>query len=126
MNFYKKGHGVVVILILIQSFLLKSEAQQIIDVTDFGVKPWSYENASPAIVKAISESKDKKDIVLVLPGGRIDLWPEGAIKRELYISNSTMDDTIPKIKTVGLFFEDFEGITIKGLICLSLWQAKPV
>lgn len=104
----------LILLILIQSFLLRSEAQELIDLRDYGVKPWSFENASPAIVKAIDASQGKKDVVLKLPGGRIDLWPDGAIKRELYISNSTMDDTIPKIKTVGMFFEDFNGITIEG------------
>ena len=44
-------------LILIQSFLLRSEAQEVIDVRDYGVTPWSFENASPAIVKAIETSQ---------------------------------------------------------------------
>ena len=59
----EKNYPAFILLILIQSFLLRLEAQQIIDVRDFGVKPWSYENASPAIVKAINESQGRKDVV---------------------------------------------------------------
>ena len=53
----------------------------------FGVKANSFENAASGIVKAIGFCKSKKNVILSLPGGRIDIWPEGAFKKELYISN---------------------------------------
>jgi hypothetical protein len=49
-------------------------------------------NAAPGIQKAIDACKAKTNATLLLPGGRIDIWPDGAVKRELYVSNSTEDD----------------------------------
>src|SRR6185437_7244490 len=39
--------------------------------------------------------------VLRLPGGRVDVWPDSAVKKELYISNATEDDTLSKVKHVA-------------------------
>ncbi len=85
-----------------------------IDLADFGVKGWSFENASPAIVKALGSAKERKNVVLKFPGGRIDLWPEGSIKKELYISNSIESDTLSKIKNIGICLENFSNIILKG------------
>lgn len=52
-----------------------------VSASEFGVKPNSFENASPGIRKAIAACKGKENITLILPGGRIDLWPEGAEKK---------------------------------------------
>ena len=81
------------LLVLISNFT--AHGQRVISVTDFGVKPNSFENASTGICKAIEACKSSQQVTLLLPAGRIDLWPEGAVKRELYTSNSTEDDTLP-------------------------------
>ncbi|HET7897136.1 MAG TPA: hypothetical protein VFL47_05690, partial [Flavisolibacter sp.] len=61
---------------------------------DFGVKPNSFQNAAPGLRKAIEACLSTKAATLLLPGGRIDVWPDGAVQRELYISNCTEDDTL--------------------------------
>ncbi len=97
-----------------------------VSVTNFGVKSNSFENASPGIVKAIEYCKSKENIVLKLPGGRIDLWPDGAIKRELYISNSTEADTLSKAKNIGFWLEDCKDFTIDGNNTLVVLHGKMV
>jgi len=85
-----------------------------ISVTSFGVKANSFENVSPGSVKAIGYCKGKENAVLKLLVGRIDLWPEGTVKRELYISNSTEADTLSKVKNIGFWLENFQNFTIEG------------
>ena len=72
--------------------------QTVIHASDYGVRSNSFENASTALQKAIDACKAKGDAILMLPGGRIDIWPEGAAKRELYISNSTENDDVAENK----------------------------
>lgn len=98
----------------------------IVSVADFGVKANSFENASPAIQKAIEFCKSKENIVLQLPGGRIDIWPDGAVKRELYVSNCTENDTITKVKNIAFFFENQNNLTIEGNNTLVMLHGKMV
>jgi hypothetical protein len=117
-----------IVAISFLSFILaaSASAQKIILATDFGIKANSFENASPAICKAIESCKSIENATLVLPGGRIDLWPEGAVKRVLYISNSTEDDTLSKFKNIGLFIENFENLTIEGNNTLVVLHGKMI
>ena len=62
-----------------------SDTENIVALTDFGVKPNSFENASAGVKKALRFCKASSVATLLLPGGRIDLWPEYAFKQELYI-----------------------------------------
>ena len=100
--------------------------QTVIRASDYGVRSNSFENASTAIQKAIDACKAKGDAVLLLPGGRIDIWPEGAAKRELYISNSTEDDTLSKVKNIAFLFEDCKNITLDGNNTLVVLHGKMV
>jgi len=84
----------------------KSFGQTIIHAADYGVKANSFENAAAALQKAVAVCETKDAAALLLPGGRIDIWPEGAMKRELYVSNCTDDDSLPKVKNIAFLFED--------------------
>lgn len=112
------------LLVLTSNFT--AHGQRVISVTNFGVKPNSFENASPGICKAIEACKSSQQVTLLLPAGRIDLWPEGAVKRELYISNSTEDDTLSKVKNIGFFIENFENLTIQGNNTLVVLHGKMI
>src|SRR6187455_2437081 len=101
-------------------------SQTIISASDFGVKPNSFENSSSGIRKAIEACKLKSNATLILPGGRIDIWPEGAVKRELYISNCIEDDTLSKVKNIVFFFEDCKNITLDGNNTLVVLHGKMV
>ncbi|TKG92918.1 right-handed parallel beta-helix repeat-containing protein [Puteibacter caeruleilacunae] len=97
-----------------------------IKLSNYGVKPWSFENASAAVFNALNDAKGEDNVVLKLPGGRVDLWPEGAPTRELYISNTTENDYKPKIKHVALLLEGMKNITIEGNNTLLVLHGKMV
>lgn len=101
-------------------------SQTVIKVVDFGVKKNSFENAADGIQKAINACKGKKDAILALPGGRIDIWPEGSAHRELYISNCTEDDTLSKVKNIALLFEDNSDVTLEGNNTLIVLHGKMI
>jgi hypothetical protein len=96
----------------------------VVRAIDFGVRPNSFENASAALQKALLYCKDKPGTRLELPAGRIDLWPEFAPKRELYISNGTENDTLSKEKSIGLLLEGFRQLHIRGEQTLIVLHGK--
>ena len=100
--------------------------QTVVHAADYGVRSNSFDNGVVALQNAIGACKAKGDATLVLPGGRIDIWPEGAAKRELYISNCTEDDTLTKVKNIALLFEDCKNITIDGNNTLIMLHGKMV
>ena len=117
------------VLVFIFSFLVATNvavSQTIINAVDFGVKANSFENASMAIRNAIAACKGKDSAVLMLPGGRIDIWPERAEERELYISNSTESDTLSKVKKIAFAFEHCSNITLDGNNSLVILHGKMV
>lgn len=115
-----------VLLILLLLFKGGSRAQDIVVASHYGVKANSFENAASAIQKAIDICKTKRKATLLLPGGRIDIWPEGAAKRELYISNTTEDDTLPKVKNIAFLFEHCNDLTIDGNQTLVVLHGKMI
>jgi len=104
----------------------KSVGQQKVHAINYGLKPNSHENAANAIRKAIAACKTKKISTLLLPGGRIDIWPEGAEHRELYISNCTETDTLSKIKHIAFLFEDCKNLTLEGNNTLVVLHGKMI
>lgn len=112
--------GITVMLISITPVF----SQKIINLSDYGVVPDSYKNASPAIARAIKDAKGADSCIIRFPGGRIDIWPEGAEQREYYISNATEDDTLSKKKTIGMLFENLSNITLEGNNTLLVYHGK--
>ena len=84
-------------------------------VADFGVVPYSYENNVVQIQRAIETCKQQNAEVLVFPEGRYDIWPEGAVRKEYFISNTSTERECPsKVKTIGLLFEDIDHLKVEG------------
>ncbi|MBF0648640.1 right-handed parallel beta-helix repeat-containing protein [Dysgonomonas sp. GY75] len=88
---------------------------QVVKVTDFDLKPNTFEDAVSAVRKAIEKCKETPGTVLVFPKGRYDFWPDKAEEREYFISNTSSEsDCASKIKRIGLLFENMEGVTVEG------------
>src|SRR6188768_2358281 len=123
-----RNHSKAILIFFLSLFISLTSifSQTVVYASDHGVRSNSSENASTAIQKAIDACKEKKDAVLILPGGRIDIWPEGAAKRELYISNSTENDELPKVKNIAFLFEDCKNITLDGNNTLVVLHGKMV
>ena len=83
------------------------------DLSGYGLKPDTGENASPLIAKALQEIAAEVNfdtVRILLPKGRYDFYPEGASKREYFISNHDQDN--PKL--VGLAFENMKNVIFDG------------
>lgn len=109
------------IMLWAQSF---AQSPVVINATDFGVKANSYENAAPALRRTIDACRQYPASVLMLPPGRIDVWPDSADKRELYISNTTENDARSKVKNIALLLERCNNITIEGRETLIILHGK--
>ena len=111
-------------------FALSAAAQSPRDtvyVSEFGVAGNSYENATTGIRAALKACKERQARVLVFDGGRYDIWPEGAERREWFISNTSTESECPsKIKTVGLLVEDMHDLTIEGRGSTLVFHGKMI
>ena len=115
------------VICCIQFAIVKlSIGQQIVRVADYGVQSNSFKNAATGIQKALAVCRQKSRSTLLLPGGRIDIWPDGSPKRELYISNSTEDDTVSKVKNIAFLLEHSKGLTIEGNHTLVVLHGKMI
>src|ERR1044072_6583110 len=91
-----------------------SFSQTVIKATSFGVRANDHMDAAAGIRRAIEACKKITNVVLLLPGGRIDIYPEKATERELYVSNCTEDDALSKRKKIAFAFENCSNITLDG------------
>lgn len=82
-------------------------------VSAAGALPWTYENCVEAIQAAIDSCRPGS--VLLFEGGRYDIWPEGAVRKEIYISNTSSEAECPsKEKVIGLHFCGLDSVTVDG------------
>jgi hypothetical protein len=113
----------VVILVLI-GFGRVAKSQSV-SVADFGSKPDTYENQTQFVQKAIDACRDQHARTLVFPKGRYDFWPEGAIRAEYFISNTSTEQECPsKVKTVGMLFKKMADLAIEGNGSLFVFHGK--
>lgn len=83
------------------------------NLSDYGLVPDNKENSSLLMANAlqeISRIKTAGPVVIILPKGRYDFYPEGAPEREYFISNH--DQSNPK--RVGLAFENMKNVIFDG------------
>jgi len=117
----------MVIAMLFQCLLVgKTVGQQTIHAINYGVQPNSYKNAASSIRKAIAACNAKNTSTLLLPGGRIDIWPEDAEQREIYISNCTETDSLSKVKHIAFLFESCKNLTLEGNNTLVVLHGKMI
>jgi hypothetical protein len=92
------------------------EVADSIHVSNYGAVPYSYNNAVQAVQQAINACHDHTgNVVLKFAPGRYDIWPEGATRREYFISNTSSEDECKsKVKTIGLLFDGLKNVTIDG------------
>lgn len=90
-----------------------SKGPHTFNLSDYGLKSGSGENASPLIANALQQIASNgcsDSIVVLLPKGRYDFYPEGASLREYFISNHDQDNP----KYVGLPFENLKNVVFDG------------
>ncbi|TWF35747.1 parallel beta helix pectate lyase-like protein [Chitinophaga polysaccharea] len=101
-------------LIIVPTLLLSLTvaSQQRISVD---MPPNTFKDATVKVQEAIAACRNIPGAVLEFQPGRYDFYPDSAVKKEYFISNTSDEEEVPdKIKTIGLFFENFKGLTIEG------------
>lgn len=107
------------------SGIAKTQQKDTVRVSDFGARPYTYENCIVRLQEAISECKRSGARVLSFEKGRYDIWPEGAIRREYFISNtSTEQECLSKVKTIGLLFEEMKDLIVEGNGATLMFHGK--
>lgn len=103
------------LLLSLAPLTLNAQEGDTVRLSDFGVRPYSYVNCVGQMQAAIEECKRSGARVLSLDGGRYDIWPEGALRRTWFISNTSTESECPsKEKTVGLLFDGVRDLEIDG------------
>jgi polygalacturonase len=104
---------------------MKPAQSQSVSVADFGIKPDTYENVTPAVQKVIDHVVAGGKANLSFPKGRYDFWPEGAIHTKYFVSNtSTEQEDSTKVKTVGMLFKNAKNLIIEGNGSLFIFHGK--
>lgn len=105
--------------------LSKAQYTDTIYISDFGLKPYSYENCVVQLQAAIEACKQKGARVLSFSKGRYDIWPDGAVRKEYHISNTSTEKECPsKVKTIGLLLDKIEDLKIEGNGALLMFHGK--
>lgn len=104
---------------------VRGEQCDTVYLRDRNIRPYTYENCVEKLQAAIDECKRSGARVLSLPKGRYDIWPEGAVRKEYFISNTSSEQECPsKVKTIGLWFNDIDGLTIEGNGSTLMYHGK--
>jgi len=126
----KEGKGYVLVVKTVKGenyLLVAGGSTSRVDVTDFGVKPGSGEDAEPGIKEAIKACAGRGPVVLNFPTGRYDFWPEQAEKRHFYISNTSSEEEDPaKNYAIGLLFDGMKNLLIEGNGSLFVFHGKMI
>lgn len=87
----------------------------VIDVTDFGADPSGIRDSAVPIQKAIAAAREAEGpVILNFPKGEYQVYPDKAVERELYISNTVGADQSHKMKKIGIFLENMEDVVVEG------------
>lgn len=104
---------------------VQAQQKDTLFVADYGIHPYSYENQTVRMQSVIDDCKKFKTKVLVFEKGRYDFWPEGAVRKEYFITNTSTEQECPsKMKTIGMFFEEVEGLTVEGNDATLMFHGK--
>ena len=91
-----------------------SSGERVYDLSDYGILPEPGRDNAPAMARALAEIREACDgertIVLTLPKGRYEFFPDSAAERTYYISNH--DQMNPK--RVGLPLEGLRRVVFDG------------
>lgn len=98
---------------------------QSVSVADAGILPDTYENVTARVQKVIDQAIQSGQKTLVFPKGRYDFWPDGAIRAQYFISNtSTEQEDSAKVRTIGMLFKNARDLTVYGQGALFVFHGK--
>ena len=94
-------------------------------ISDFNIQPDSGQDVTAAFRSALEACRKKGVDTLRLSPGRYDFWPDNAVRREIYVSNTSSEEECPsKVKTLGVLIEDQENLVIDGCGAELMFHGK--
>lgn len=113
------------LLSLFVSLPVSAQRQDTVRVAEFGLRPHTYVNGVAPLREAIRACRERGARVLLFEPGRYDIWPEGAERREYFISNTSSETECPsKVKTVGMLLEQIGDLTVEGSGATLMFHGK--
>lgn len=108
---------------------VKGDADSVtVDVTDFGADPTGAKDSVLAIQAAIECAKSYagkgRHVIIDFPKGRYDIYPDKAVERKLFISNTTGASLFNRDKKIGILLDGVEDVTIDGNGSLFMFHGK--
>lgn len=104
----KKTSLLVLIIALEILAISRVSCQDTVRVSDLGLKPDSRTNSVKIVQQALEICKTKNNPVLIFPQGRYDFWPQYAVEKLYYESNT---DVIP-LRRCAILIENMKNLTI--------------
>ena len=115
----------ILALALLSAVGVPARQRDTVFAADHGIRPYTYENLSGKFRTLIDECRQTGARVLVLEEGRYDFWPEGAVRRDWFISNTSSEEECPsKTKTAGILLEGMEDFVIEGRGATLMFHGK--
>ncbi len=105
-KYFKKASRFAFILLF--PLLTKAAGNDTVFVKQFGLLPDTRENAVKAVQQALEFCKTKQHPVLIFPKGRYDFWPQYAIEKDYYESNTSAINP----KRCAIWIYDFKNLII--------------
>lgn len=97
----------------------------VIDAADYGADPSGETDSAEAIQRAIAAAKAVDGpVILNFPKGEYHIYPDKAVERELYISNTVGQDQTYRMKKIGFLLEDMQDVTLEGNGSLFMFHGK--
>ena len=111
---FRKFHAFIMLIIVLTSScssFQKAEQYSVLDITDFGIKPGTGENAIFAVQEAIEKAKSiDGEVLIIFPVGRYDFRSDSSHVKTYFESNTT--DNNPK--NLAFLIENCQNLTIDG------------
>jgi len=116
---------IVALAVSVSSASLSGMPSDTLRASDYGLMPDTYENCVAQLNRIMDICRSRQVKVLLLEPGRYDIWPEGAVRRDIYVSNtSTARDCPTKEKTLGLLVDNQENLTVDGRGAALMFHGK--
>lgn len=108
-------HSKSIYNIILVLFIFVSCSTNEVSMCSLGVIPDTGQDCTAPFRMALEKCKADRVRVLRLEPGVYDFWPDDAVEREIFVSNTSSEKECPsKLKHLGLLIEDMKDFTIDG------------
>ncbi len=105
----------IALTLLLIIMTVSGAAAERVDARKFGILPDTYRSMTDGMIAAMEYCKSHPGTTLVFEPGRYDIWPEGAVRKEVYVSNTSSEsECSSKIKCFGIFLDSLENVVFDG------------